>query len=50
MASFYGVQLIAVVATCFVFFLLERRFLQKNSPATRSSERNAPPSVVSRLS
>ena len=50
MASFYSMQLIAVVATCLVFFLLERHFLQNSSPAARSTERNAPRSVVSRLS
>ncbi|PIL23175.1 transporter [Ganoderma sinense ZZ0214-1] len=50
MASFYEVQFVAIVTACVVCFLLERHFLRKNSPATRSTEHNAPSSVVSGLS
>ena len=50
MASFYQGQLVILVAACVGIFLLERYFLRKATTPEGSTERSAPPAVVSGLS
>ena len=50
MVSFYQAQLVILVAACSGFFVLEKYFLRKATTPESSTERNAPPAVVSGLS